>query len=139
MTPLFPKKVTHRKWHRMRHNEEGIATRGVEVSFGSFGLKAQEGAQVSTQQLEAARKVIARYIQKGGRMWIRVFPDHPRTAKPPEVGMGAGKGDPVGYYVPVKAGAVLLEVDGLPLELAKKVLKQAGSKLPVKTRFVSRS
>ena len=93
---LFPKKVKHRKWQRLRHSEDGIATRGVRMAFGSFGVKAQEGGQISSAQIEAARKAVARYIQKSGKMWIRIFPDRPRTAKPPEVGMGKGKGDPMG-------------------------------------------
>ena|SRR3989344_4672989 len=135
---LFPKKVKHRKWHRMRHNEEGIATRGVTLAFGSFGIKAQEGGLISSEQIEAMRKVIARYIQKSGRIWIRIFPDHPRTMKPPEVGMGAGKGDPVGYYAVVRAGGMVLELDGLTPELAKEALRKAASKLPIKVKTVSR-
>ena len=135
---LFPKKVKHRKWQRLRHSEEGIATRGVRMAFGSFGLKAQEGGQVSSEQIEAARKAIARHIQKSGKMWVRIFPDRPRTAKPPEVGMGKGKGDPVGYYAVVKTGGMILEIDGLAPDLAREALRKASSKLPLKVKIVSR-
>ncbi|MBI1957357.1 MAG: 50S ribosomal protein L16 [Candidatus Niyogibacteria bacterium] len=136
---LFPKKVKYRKWQRMRHSEDGVAVRGATLAFGSFGLKAQEGSLISSAQIEAARKAIARYIQKFGRMWIRIFPDRPRTAKPPEVGMGKGKGDPVGYYAVVKTGSIILEIDGLSPDVAREALRKAGSKLPVRTKIVSRA
>lgn len=135
---LFPKKVKHRKWHRMRHSEEGYESRGTSLDFGSFGLKAEEGGLVSAQQIEAARKAISRYVQKGGKMWIRIFPDRPRTAKPPEVGMGAGKGDPVGYYAVVRAGRIIFEIDGLDAEASREAMRKAGAKLGVRTKVVSR-
>ena len=135
---LFPKKVKHRKWHRLRHKEEGAESRGSEVSFGSFGLKSQEGGHISAQQIEAGRKAISRYVQKGGKMWIRIFPDRPKTSKPPEVGMGAGKGDPVGYYAMVRAGRVIFELDGLSEESAREALRKAGAKIGVKTKIIKR-
>ncbi|MBI2038731.1 MAG: 50S ribosomal protein L16 [Candidatus Niyogibacteria bacterium] len=135
---LFPKKVKHRKWQRLRHSEDGVATRGVELAFGSYGVKAEEGGLISSEQIEAARKAISRYIQKSGKMWIRIFPDRPRTAKPPEVGMGKGKGDPVGYYAVVKMGSMILEIDGLSPDAAREALRKASSKLPVRTKVVSR-
>lgn len=135
---LFPKKVKHRKWHRLRGGERGVESRGTGVSFGSFGLKVQEGGYISAQQIEAGRKTITRYVQKGGKMWIRIFPDRPRTAKPPEVGMGAGKGDPVGYQAMVKSGRVIFEVDGLNEENSKEALRKAGAKLGLKTKVVKR-
>jgi len=135
---LFPKKVKHRKWHRMRHSEDGVESRGTSLDFGSFGLKSEEGGQISAQQIEAARKAISRYVQKGGKMWIRIFPDRPRTAKPPEVGMGAGKGDPVGYFAMVRAGRIIFEIDGLAAGDSKEALRKAGAKLGVRTKIVSR-
>ena len=135
---LFPKKVKHRKWHRLRHSEEGFESRGTLVSFGSFALKSREGGLVSAEQIEAGRKAIARYIQKGGKMWIRIFPDRPRTAKPAETGMGKGKGDPVGYYAVVRAGRVIFEIDGLSEVLSREALRRAGAKLGIKTKIISR-
>jgi|SRR3989344_4576205 len=135
---LFPKKVKHRKWHRMRHSEDGVESRGTSIDFGSFGLKSEEGGQISAQQIEAARKAISRYVQKGGKMWIRIFPDRPKTAKPPEVGMGAGKGDPVGYFAMVRAGRVIFEIDGLSADASREALRKAGAKLGVRTKIVSR-
>lgn len=137
---LVPKKVKYRKWHTMRRNpaKPRLETRGLEVSFGSHGLKAATAGRVRSVHLESARKVIARHIKKGGKMWIRVYPDKPFTAKPAEVGMGKGKGDPQGYECLVWPGRVLFEVDGLTEALSQEVLIQAGSKLPVKTRVVAR-
>lgn len=135
---LFPKKVKHRKWHRMRHSEEGVESRGTTLDFGSFGLKSQEGGLISAEEIEAARKAISRYVQKGGKMWLRIFPDRPRTAKPPETGMGAGKGDPVGYYAMIRAGRIVFEIDGLTPELSREALRKGGAKLSVKTKIVNR-
>ncbi|MEK7566606.1 MAG: 50S ribosomal protein L16 [Patescibacteria group bacterium] len=135
---LFPKKVKHRKWHRLRYSEEGVESRGSEVSFGSFGLKSQEGGWIMARQIEAGRKAISRHVQKGGKMWIRIFPDRPRTAKPPETGMGAGKGDPIGYFAMVKAGRVIFEVDGLSEEDSREALRKAGAKLGIKTKIIKR-
>ena len=115
-----------------------VATRGVAVSFGSHGLKATTHARVRGNQLESARKVIARSLGKTGKLWIRVFPDKPFTQKPPEVKLGKGKGDPVGYEVEVWPGRVLFEVDGVVDTLAQETLTKAGKKLPLRTRVVAR-
>lgn len=113
-------------------------TRGITIAFGSFGLKATSGGRIRSNQLESARKVTSRTIGKTGRMWIRVFPDRPFTAKPAEVGMGKGKGDPQGYCLDVRPGRVLFEVDGVTDAVAKEALRKAGTKLPVTTRIVAR-
>ncbi len=138
---LFPKKVKFRKSQKRRQNpkKKSVATRGTCLSFGSLGLKAEEPKWVKSKHIESARKVIARYIQKGGKMWIRVFPDRPITAKPPEVGMGKGKGDPVGYIAPIKSGNIIFEIDGIDEKLAAEALRKAGSKLPLRTKIVKRT
>ncbi len=137
---LYPKKVKFRKWHTMRRNPKRarLETRGLDVSFGSHGLKAATAGRIRSQQIEAARKVITREMKKTGKFWIRIFPDKPYTAKPAEVGMGKGKGDPQGYEFQVWPGRVLFEVDGLEPLIASSVLRQAGSKLPIKTKVVVR-
>lgn len=137
---MFPKKVKHRKWqtHRKNPSKARVATRGVDVSFGSHGLKAQTGARITSNQIEAARKVISRQLKKGGKLWIRVFPDRPFTSKPAEVGMGKGKGDLSGYQFEVLPGRILFEVDGVSEELAREALRKAGTKMPVKTKIVER-
>lgn len=138
---LFPKKVKYRKWHTMRSKRamRRVDTRGASVAFGSFGLKAISFGRIRSNQLEAARKAAVREVGKSGKLWIRVFPDRPYTAKPPEVGMGKGKGDPQGYEVQVMPGRILFEVDGLPEAGARVSLRKAGNKLPVKTRVVARA
>ena len=139
---LLPKKVKFRKWQTDRQNVKrlarGVETRGLTVAFGSYGLKATSHGRIKSNQLESARKAMTRAATKTARVWIRVFPDRPFTAKPAEVGMGKGKGDPQGYCVEVKAGRMLFEVDGIPEALAKEALRKAGTKLPVTTRFVAR-
>lgn len=139
---LFPKKVKYRKWHTMRKNPKKMgsraSSRGVTVAFGSFGLKAMAPARVRSEQIEAARKVLSRSIGKTGRLWIRIFPDMPYTQKPAEVKLGKGKGDLAGYVAPVLAGRVLFEVDGIDEAGAKEALRKAGTKLPLKTKVVSR-
>ena len=137
---LFPKKVKYRKWQTMRRNPKrvGVATRGVTVAFGSFGLKALGHARIRSNQIEAARKVLSRSVGKTGRLWIRIFPDMPYTSKPAEVKLGKGKGDLEGYVAPVLAGRVIFEVDGVSEVEAKEALRKAGTKLPVKTRVVAR-
>ena len=116
-----------------------VATRGTTLSFGSFGLKAVSEHRVRSNQIESARKVIVRSMGKTGKVWIRVFPDKPFTKKPPEVKLGKGKGDPVGYEVEVLPGRVMFEVDGIPEALAREALKKAGAKLPLKTKVVARA
>ena len=137
---LLPKKVKHRKWQTLRRNpKQGkVETRGTKVSFGSFGLKAMSSERVRSNQLEAARKVVSHYAAKSGKIWIRVFPDRPFTSKPAEVKMGKGKGEPQGYCVEVLPGRIMLEIDGVEEAVAREALRKAGSKLPLKTKIVSR-
>ncbi|HEY4521550.1 MAG TPA: 50S ribosomal protein L16 [Candidatus Paceibacterota bacterium] len=135
---LFPKRVKFRKWQRNATKRILKETRGTTLAFGSFGLKAEEACWVNSKQIEAARKAAAKFIQRGGKFWIRIFPDKPITQKPPEVTMGGGKGDPVGYVFPVRPGKVIFEIDGITKEVAQDALKKAGSKLPIKTKFISR-
>ena len=137
---LLPKKVKFRKWHSKRINPKMISpdTRGTRLSFGAYGLKAESEGRIKSIQLESARKVISRTLTKAGKYWIRVFPDRPYTAKPAEVGMGKGKGDPQGYCVEIFPGRIVFEVDGAEESVAREALRKAGSKLPVKTRVVSR-
>jgi len=137
---LFPKKVKYRKWQTLRKNplKVGVATRGIKVSFGSYGLKALGPARIRSNQIEAARKALSRTIGKTGRLWIRIFPDMPYTSKPAEVKQGKGKGDLQGYVARVYAGRILFEVDGVGDDVAKEALRKAGTKLPVKTRVVAR-
>ncbi|MEK7091395.1 MAG: 50S ribosomal protein L16 [Patescibacteria group bacterium] len=138
---LFPKKVKFRKWQTDRTNpkKKAVETRGTSLAFGNFGLKAETSGRIKSNQLESARKTIARQMQKTGKLWIRVFPDRPFTAKGAEVGMGKGKGDPQGYEVQVKPGRVLFEVDGLTEAVAREALRKAGAKLAVKTRIIQRA
>ncbi len=137
---LAPKKVKYRKWQTMRKNplKVGPATRGVTVAFGSFGLKALDQARIRSNQIEAARKVLSRSMGKSGRLWIRIFPDMPYTAKPAEVKLGKGKGDLQGYVAPVRAGRIIFEVDGPDAAVCREALRKAGTKLPVKTKIVPR-
>lgn len=138
---LFPKKVKHRKWQTQRMSPKRLMrpdTRGTKLSFGSFGLKALTDARMTSNQIEAARKVLTRATAKTGKLWIRVFPDRPVTAKPAEVGMGSGKGDPKHYVFQVRPGRVLFEMDGVPADVARAHMRQAGMKLPCKTSIVER-
>ena len=109
------------------------------MAFGSFGLKSEEACWVTSQQLEAARKAMTHFVQRGGKIWIRIFPDKPITKKPPEVTMGGGKGDVAGYVFPVLPGRLLFEIDGVPRDIAISALKRAGAKLPVRTKVVART
>lgn len=139
---LFPKKVKFRKWQRGRKNPAKLnrpETRGTELAFGSYGLKAQTAARIRSNQIEASRRVIVRTITKVGKMWIRIFPDRPWTQKGAEVPMGKGKGDPQGFEFEVRPGRILFEVDGVTEEVAREALRKAGAKLPLKTKVVSRS
>ena len=138
---LFPKKVKHRKWQTQRLSEKNLKrpdTRGITVAFGSFGLKALTDARITSNQIEAARKVLTRATAKTGKLWIRIFPDRPVTAKPAEVGMGSGKGDPKHYVFQVRPGRILFEMDGVDEKIARAHMRQAGMKLPVKTTIVTR-
>ncbi|MEI6057501.1 MAG: 50S ribosomal protein L16 [bacterium] len=140
---LFPKKVKFRKWHTGRKNakkiENMVETRGTTLAFGSFGLKVLKFGRLTSNELEAARKVTARYATKSGKVWVRVFPDRPFTQKPPEVKLGKGKGDPVGFVVEVKPGRILFEIDGVDDKVAHEALRKAGTKISVKTKIVSRA
>ena len=137
---LMPKKVKFRKSHTLRENPKkiGVETRGTKISFGAFGLKAISAGRIRSEQLEAARKAIAHSMSKTGKIWTRVFPDHPYTAKPAEVKMGKGKGELQGYVAIVKPGRVLFEVDGCDETQAKEMLRKGGAKLPVDTKFLAR-
>ena len=134
---LAPKKVKFRKWQKGRLR--GLASRGASIAFGDIGLKAVQHGQLSSQQIEAARIAMMRHIKRGGKVWIRVFPDRPVTAKPLETRQGSGKGAPVGWCAPVKPGRVLFEIAGVPEEAAREALRLAAHKLPLKTKFIKRA
>lgn len=136
---LVPKKVKYRKWQKGRSRKRDVEIRGVNLVFGGFGLKAEESAWITSRQIEAARKAMTRYVQKGGKIWIRIFPDKPVTKRPPEVTMGGGKGSPDHYVFPVRPGRVLFEIDGIADDVAREALRRAGAKLPIKTRIISRA
>jgi len=133
-----PKKVKHRKWHKSAGTSGKIASRYTAVSFGSFGLKATTRCWVTSRQIEAARRVLVRYIRKGGKIWIRIFPDKPVTIKGAETPMGKGKGSVDHYVVDVKPGMVLLEIDGLEENVSRKALHMASFKLPVICRVIKK-
>ena len=132
----MPKKVKHRKWRKGR--SKGIESRGKDLSFGDYGLKSLETCWITARQLEAARRAIMRYLRKGGKLWIRIFPDKPVTVKGTEVPMGGGKGSVDHYVFPIKPGRIIFELDGLKEEIAKEALERATEKLPIKTKFISR-
>jgi len=134
---LQPKKVKHRKWNK-GHSRAKLTRGGAELSFGSFGLKTEQEAWLTARQIEAARRAITRYIQRGGKIWIRVFPDKPRTTKGAEVPMGGGKGGVDFYVAPVKPGRIIFEMDGVSEEIAREAMRLAGHKLPIKTKFIKR-
>jgi large subunit ribosomal protein L16 len=133
---LMPKKTKYRKSHKAKRG--GVATRGTTVGFGSYGLKATTACWVTSRQIEAARRVITRYVQRTGKLWIRVFPDRPVTVKGGEIPMGKGKGSVDHYIVPVKPGMILFEIEGIGESEAREAMKLAAHKLPVKCQFVSR-
>lgn len=136
---LSPKRVRFRKrQRRVKRDLKGVAFRGNTIAFGDFGLVALEGEWITNRQLEAARIALTRKIKRGGKVWIRVFPDVPYTKKPAETRMGKGKGSPEAWVAAVKRGRVLFELAGVDHELAEAALKLAASKLPIKTRFVAR-
>src|ERR1700752_238845 len=133
---LQPKRTKFRKSQKMKM--KGNAKRGDQLAFGSFGIKATEGAWVTARQIEAARIAITRFMKREGQVWIRIFPDKPITKKPAEVRMGKGKGAPEYWVAPVKRGRMLFEAEGVPLEVAKEALRLAAQKLPIVTKFVVR-
>ena len=133
---LMPKKVKYRKRHKGRM--KGKARGGHTVSFGQYGLKALEPGRISNRQIEAARIAISRHSKRGGKLWIRIFPDKPVTKKPQETRMGKGKGSPELWVAVVKPGRILYEMEGVPAETAREAMRLAGHKLPLKTKFVTR-
>lgn len=132
----MPKKVKHRKWRKGR--SRGIESRATELDFGSYGLKSLEARWLSSRQIEAARRTIMRYLKKGGKLWIRIFPDKPVTKKGTEVPMGGGKGSVDHYVFPIRPGRMIFEMDGIKEEVAKEALEKASAKLPIKTKFIKR-
>ena len=139
---LAPKKTKHRKWQTGRRNPARLLkpeTRGVTVAFGSYGLKCTTPARITSNQIEAARRALTRAAGKGAKIWVRIFPDRPITAKAAEVGMGGGKGDVAGYVAEVRPGRVLFEVDGVSEAISRESLRKAGTKLPVKVKIVTRA
>ena len=134
---LSPKKVKYRKSQKGRM--KGVAYRGGDLSFGEFGLQATDCGKISSKQIEAARIAMTRHVKRGGKIWIRIFPDKPFTKKPAEVRMGKGKGAPEGWVAVIRPGRVLYEMTGVSREMAQEALRLAAHKLPVKTRFVERS
>jgi large subunit ribosomal protein L16 len=133
---LAPKRVKHRKTHKGKMR--GKATRGNKVSFGEYGLQAQEASWITNRQIEAARVAMTRHIKRGGKVWIRIFPDKPITQKPAETRMGKGKGNPEGWVAVVKPGRIMFELEGVPEDMAREAMDLANAKLPIKTRFVVR-
>jgi len=134
---LVPKRVKFRRQHRGRM--KGKAQAGNQVVFGEFGMQAMEPAWITNQQIEAARIAMTRYIKRGGKVWIKIFPDKPVTAKPAETRMGSGKGSPEHWVAVVKPGRVLFELAGVSEEIAREAMRLASSKLPIKTKFVVRA
>mgnify|MGYP001591668769 CR=1 FL=1 len=135
---LIPKKVKHRKWHKGRSRKRKVETRGLDLAFGSFGLQSLGTAWVNSRQIEAARKAITHFTKRGGRVWIRIFPDKPITKRPPETTMGGGKGSVEYYVFPVRVGRIIFEIEGVSKEMAEEALRRASHKLPVKTRVISK-
>ncbi len=135
---LQPKKIKHRKWQKGRSRKRAIDTRGTTLAFGSFGLRAESAAWISSRQIEAARRALTNCIKREGKIWIRIFPDKPVTVRPPEITMGGGKGNPEYFVFPVRAGRMLFEMDGVDKSIAKEALRLASHKLPVKTKMVSK-
>lgn len=136
MSILMPSKVKHRKWHKGK--SKGRELRGTKLTFGSYGLKSLETRWISGRQLEAARRAIIRYLRKGGKLWVRIFPAKPVTKKGTEVPMGGGKGSVDHYVFPIRPGRIIFELDGIKEEIAKEAFKMASDKLPIKTKFVSK-
>ncbi|SFE41208.1 LSU ribosomal protein L16P [Lentibacillus persicus] len=133
---LMPKRVKYRKQHRGRM--KGQAKGGKTVAFGEYGLQAIEATWITSRQIEAARIAMTRYMKRGGKVWIKIFPDKPYTAKPLEVRMGSGKGAPEGWVAVVKPGKIMFEIAGVEEEVAREALRLASHKLPIKTKFVKR-
>ena len=133
---LQPKKTKFRRMQKGRM--KGVAQRGNQLAFGSFGIKALESTWITGRQIEAARQAIVRYMKREGQIWIRIFPDKPITKKPAEVRMGKGKGSPEGFVAPVTPGRILIEAEGVPMEVAQEALRLGAQKLPITTKFIVR-
>lgn len=133
---LHPKKVKHRKWQKGR--SKGIENRGTEIAFGDFGLKSMEAKWINSRQIEAARRSVIRYLKKGGKVWTRIFPDKPITSKGVEVPMGGGKGSVDHYAFPIRPGRIIFELAGIDEEKAREAFKIAGTKFPIKTKFIKK-
>lgn len=133
---LLPKKLKHRK--EFKGKNRGVATRGHYIAFGDYALQSQSNNDITSRQIESARQAMTRYIKRGGKIWIRIFPHTPRTRKPQDVKMGSGKGNPEFYAAKVKAGTVLFEMKGVNEETAREAMRLAAHKLPVKTKFIVR-
>ena len=133
---LMPKKVKYRK--QQRGKRRGLAYRGAELKFGDFGLKAMEVAWITDRQIEASRVAMTRTIKRGGKVWIRIFPDKPITKKPAETRMGKGKGAPEGWVAVVRPGKIMFEMEGVPVEIARQAMRLASHKMPIRTKFVMR-
>ncbi|MET3112376.1 large subunit ribosomal protein L16 [Pedobacter sp. CG_S7] len=133
---LQPKRTKFRKMQKGRM--KGLATRGAELSFGSFGIKSLESTWITSRQIEAARIAVTRFMKREGQVWIRIFPDKPITKKPAEVRMGKGKGAPEYWVAVVRPGRIIFEAEGVPLEVAKEAMRLASQKLPIQTKFVVR-
>ena len=136
MAILIPKKVKHRKWQK--GVSKGNETRSTELSFGSYGLKSLGRKYITSRQIEAARRAIIRHLRKGGKLWIRIFPDKPITLKGTEVPMGGGKGAVDHYVFPIKPGRIIFEIEGIEEKQAKEAFRKASDKLPIKTKFIKR-
>lgn len=134
---LLPKKMKYRKWHRLRGSFKGTAKGGTRLAFGNYGLKALGTKELTSRQIEAARRAMTRHVKRGGKIWIRIFPHKPITAKSAEVPMGSGKGALDRYTALVKPGVILFEMDGVTEELAREAMYLAGRKLPIRTKFVT--
>ena len=133
---LMPKRVKWRKQQRGRR--KGMASRGANISFGEYGLQALEPGWITNRQIEAARVALSKSLRRGGKIWIRVFPDKPLTVKPAETRMGKGKGNPEYWVAVIKPGRIMFEIEGVPRESAQRAIKLASQKLPIKVRFVER-
>jgi large subunit ribosomal protein L16 len=133
---LAPKKQKYRKWHRRRNALKGVATRGNQISFGQYALKAVNAGEVTSRQIESARRAITHYVKRGGKIWIRLFPHKPLTTKGAETPMGSGKGTFDKYVDEVLPGRIIFEMDGIPKEVAREALNRASHKLPVKCKFI---
>ena len=133
---LLPKKVKHRKWHKGKSKGRLVETRGTTLAYGSYGIQALQPYWLNSRQIEAGRRTITNFVKRGGKIWIRVFPDKPVTKKPPEVTLGGGKGNVDRYVFPVRPGRIIFEMDGITEDVARRALQLAGHKLPFRTRFV---